>query len=102
VRRVADAHDLHAWTLTSGMHVVSAHVVMRPGADPPRVLDELCGCLAEDFEHSTIQVESLVAGVAFLRHSQTPIACPGKTGMTMSLRLVDARRAGSRRTAEPE
>lgn len=58
---VADAHDLHAWTLTSGMHVVSAHVVVRPGADPASVLDELCTCLADDFDfdHSTIQLETL-------------------------------------------
>ena len=57
---VAEVHDLHAWTLTSGMNVVSAHVVMRSGADPARVLDELCDCLTEDFdmEHSTIQLES--------------------------------------------
>jgi cobalt-zinc-cadmium efflux system protein len=57
---VADAHDLHAWTLTSGMNVVSAHVVMQPGADPASVLDEVCQCLADDFdmEHSTIQLET--------------------------------------------
>lgn len=58
---VADAHDLHAWTLTSGLHVVSAHVVVRPDADAARVLDELCVCLADDFdfEHSTIQLETI-------------------------------------------
>jgi len=57
---VADAHDLHAWTLTSGMNVVSAHVVMEPDADPAAVLDELCACLSDDFdmEHSTIQLET--------------------------------------------
>lgn len=57
---VDDIHDLHAWTLTSGIHVVSAHVVMRPGADPARVLDEVCACLTDDFdmEHSTIQLET--------------------------------------------
>jgi cobalt-zinc-cadmium efflux system protein len=57
---VADVHDLHAWTITSGMNVVSAHVVMRPGADPPAVLDELCRCLSADFdiEHSTFQLET--------------------------------------------
>lgn len=57
---VADVHDLHAWTLTSGMNVVSAHVVMCSGADAARVLNELCDCLTEDFdmEHSTIQLES--------------------------------------------
>jgi cobalt-zinc-cadmium efflux system protein len=57
---VADIHDLHAWTITSGMNVVSAHVVLTPDADPPAVLDELCRCLAGDFdiEHSTFQLET--------------------------------------------
>ncbi len=58
---VVDIHDLHAWTLTSGKHVVSAHVVIEPSAHPPAVLDELCQCLSDDFdfEHSTIQLESV-------------------------------------------
>lgn len=58
---VVDIHDLHAWTLTSGKHVISAHVVLAPTADPPAVLDELCSCLSDDFdfEHSTIQLESV-------------------------------------------
>lgn len=57
---VADVHDLHAWTITSGMNVVSAHVVLDDGADPPAVLDELCRCLSGDFdiEHSTFQLEA--------------------------------------------
>ena len=57
---VADVHDLHAWTITSGMNVVSAHVVIEPGADPPAVLDELCRCLSGDFDidHSTFQLET--------------------------------------------
>ena len=57
---VADVHDLHAWTITSGINVVSAHVVLDEGADPPSVLDELCRCLTGDFdiEHSTFQLES--------------------------------------------
>ena len=57
---VADVHDLHAWTITSGMNVVSAHVVLEPGADAPSVLDELCPCLSGDFdiEHSTFQLET--------------------------------------------
>lgn len=57
---VADVHDLHAWTITSGMNVVSAHVVLTEGADPPSVLDELCRCLSGDFdvEHSTFQLET--------------------------------------------
>jgi cobalt-zinc-cadmium efflux system protein len=58
---VADVHDLHAWTITSGLPVISAHVVLTPEAEPSRVLDELCACLAGDFdvEHSTFQLETV-------------------------------------------
>ena len=57
---IVDAHDLHAWTLTSGMLVVSAHVVIEPTANAAAVLDEVCRCLSDDFdmEHSTIQLET--------------------------------------------
>lgn len=57
---VLDVHDLHAWTITSGMNVVSAHVVVREGASPADVLDRLSGCLSDDFdvEHSTFQLET--------------------------------------------
>ena len=56
---VADAHDLHAWTITSGMNVLSAHIVLADGARADEVLDRLCGCLSDDFdiEHSTFQLE---------------------------------------------
>ena len=58
---VVDCHDLHAWPITSGMNVVSAHVVINEDAVPSRVLDSLCGCLSDDFdiEHSTFQLETV-------------------------------------------
>lgn len=57
---IADVHDLHAWTVTSGLNVLSAHVVLEPGAESSTILDELCRCLSDDFdiEHSTFQLES--------------------------------------------
>ncbi len=57
---VVDCHDLHAWTITSGMNVVSAHVIVADGADPALTLDALCQCLSDDFdiEHSTFQLET--------------------------------------------
>ena len=57
---VVDVHDLHVWTITSGVNVVSAHVVLADGAEAPSVLDELCRCLSGDFdiEHSTFQLEA--------------------------------------------
>jgi cobalt-zinc-cadmium efflux system protein len=60
---VLDAHDLHAWTITSGLPVLSVHVVVSDQAladgGAARVLDALGGCLAEHFdvEHCTFQLE---------------------------------------------
>jgi cobalt-zinc-cadmium efflux system protein len=57
---VSAVHDLHAWAITSGMNVVSAHVVLEPDADPGRLIDHLSDCLAGDFDidHSTFQLET--------------------------------------------
>jgi len=57
---VIDVHDLHAWTITSGMNVVSAHVVLAEDGRPGDVLDHLGQCLSEDFDikHSTFQLET--------------------------------------------
>jgi len=57
---VVDCHDLHAWTITSGMNVVSAHVILAESADAAKALDALCACLSDDFdiEHSTFQLET--------------------------------------------
>ena len=56
---VTDVHDLHAWTITSGLPVLSVHVVLERDADAGKVLDGLGACLARhfDIEHSTIQLE---------------------------------------------
>jgi cobalt-zinc-cadmium efflux system protein len=56
---VVDVHDLHAWTITSGVNVLSAHVVVSSSEEGGRVLDQLGGCLADhfDIEHSTFQIE---------------------------------------------
>jgi cobalt-zinc-cadmium efflux system protein len=60
---VTGAHDLHAWTLTSGLPVLSVHVVVDDDvlADggAARILDDLADCLDEHFdvEHCTFQLE---------------------------------------------
>jgi cobalt-zinc-cadmium efflux system protein len=53
-------HDLHVWTITSGMNVISAHVVVSDEVDNASVLSELSRCLSDDFdiEHSTFQLET--------------------------------------------
>lgn len=57
---VAEVHDLHAWTITSGMNVVSAHVVLEQDAQTGDILDHLGMCLSDDFDvkHSTFQLET--------------------------------------------
>jgi cobalt-zinc-cadmium efflux system protein len=59
VAGVADIHDLHAWTLTSGMNVATAHLVLEPGAASQAVLQESQRLLRQDHgvEHATLQVE---------------------------------------------
>ena len=58
-RGVVEVHDLHAWTITSGMPVLSAHIVVADPSSSGQVLDRLCECLRGhfDIDHSTIQVE---------------------------------------------
>jgi cobalt-zinc-cadmium efflux system protein len=60
---VLSVHDLHAWTVTSSLPILSAHVVIddrciAEGA-AAQVLDHLQECLAGHFdvEHSTLQLE---------------------------------------------
>jgi cobalt-zinc-cadmium efflux system protein len=60
---VVDVHDLHVWTITSGMPVMSAHVVVDDSVSEMEqahaVLDRLDGCLSSHFDvaHSTFQIE---------------------------------------------
>ncbi|MGI8817330.1 MAG: cation diffusion facilitator family transporter [Pseudonocardia sp.] len=61
---VREAHDVHLWTLTSGMEVASAHLTAEPSAEPVAVLAAAQELLAERFglEHATVQVEPADAG----------------------------------------
>jgi cobalt-zinc-cadmium efflux system protein len=60
---VIDVHELHAWTITSGLPVLSAHVVVEPAVFVDgrcfSMLDRLQDCLRGHFdvEHSTFQLE---------------------------------------------
>lgn len=59
VEGVRDVHDLHVWTLTSGMNVATAHLMTVEGADPHAVLDAARVVMRTRFEveHATLQVE---------------------------------------------
>ncbi|MDO8732542.1 MAG: cation diffusion facilitator family transporter [Actinomycetota bacterium] len=59
---VVGVHDMHAWTITSGKEVMSAHVVVRtqqPAFDTSILLNDLQSCLVGHFNiaHSTLQIE---------------------------------------------
>lgn len=63
VREVEEVHDLHVWTITSGMDAMSGHVVVRDrigGRTHTEILAELRTVLHDRFglEHLTIQIES--------------------------------------------
>ncbi|MEU6646031.1 cation diffusion facilitator family transporter [Saccharomonospora sp. NPDC046836] len=56
---VSGVHDLHVWTLTSGMEVASAHLTTAHDADLAEVLGTAQRLFAENYhiEHATLQLE---------------------------------------------
>jgi len=60
VAGVSAVHDLHVWTITSGLVSLSAHVVSDDSRTPQNLLVELHAVLHDRFgiEHSTIQIEN--------------------------------------------
>jgi cobalt-zinc-cadmium efflux system protein len=56
---VVSVHDLHVWSITSGMPALSCHIVLRTGADAPALLASVSAILSEKYhiKHTTIQIE---------------------------------------------
>ncbi|MBX3100735.1 MAG: cation transporter [Salinibacterium sp.] len=59
VEGVEEIHDLHVWTITSGMESASGHIVLKEGAEYGPVLDGVLAVLREKhhIDHATIQCE---------------------------------------------
>lgn len=65
VEHVEEVHDLHAWTVATGLPVLTAHVVVRDqclrDGHAPRILHALQDCVTGHFpvrvEHATFQLE---------------------------------------------
>lgn len=59
IEGVLDVHDLHVWSLTSEMNVLTAHVAVDDPTTGQRVLGEARALLADRFhlDHATLQVE---------------------------------------------
>jgi len=62
VQGVEAVHDLHVWSLTSGVHALSGHLLVATEAlaDADRILEEAGRILGRRFEiqHTTLQLES--------------------------------------------
>jgi cobalt-zinc-cadmium efflux system protein len=57
---VIDVHDLHVWTITSGNHALSCHVVYDDDANSAALLKRIRTKIQEEFKilHLTIQLET--------------------------------------------
>jgi cobalt-zinc-cadmium efflux system protein len=57
---VMEVHDLHVWTITSGLLALSCHITLKENADNERVLEKVNDLIKQDYKisHSTIQIES--------------------------------------------
>jgi cobalt-zinc-cadmium efflux system protein len=57
---VAAVHDLHIWTITSGLYALSAHIVIGAPQQPDEMIRRVNELLRRDFSiaHTTLQLES--------------------------------------------
>ena len=57
---VQDVHDLHVWTITSGLDSLSAHLLVERGLDEQIVLQEAVRLMERKYgiSHCTIQIET--------------------------------------------
>jgi len=56
---VLDVHDLHIWTITSGMDSLSCHMVISENEDEQIILQKAINLIRDKYEivHTTIQIE---------------------------------------------
>jgi cobalt-zinc-cadmium efflux system protein len=61
---VKTVHDLHVWTLTSGVHALSVHAILKDGATHGQVLGDLRTRVTAGFPitHVTVQLEERCCG----------------------------------------
>ncbi|NMD68873.1 cation transporter [Bacillus sp. DNRA2] len=66
IPNVNDVHDLHVWSITSGMPMLTCHISIDEKSSHDSVLAKAQSLLHDEFgiEHSTIQVEQSAQGCA--------------------------------------
>jgi len=58
VEGVQEIHDIHVWTITSGLDSMSGHVLINPDASVAKVLEAVTKvCNEHGLHHTTIQIE---------------------------------------------
>ncbi|MGI8543279.1 MAG: cation diffusion facilitator family transporter [Aridibacter sp.] len=59
MENISDVHDLHVWTITSGMEALSVHIVHQESIPPSNLLQNVRKKLHDEFgiDHLTIQME---------------------------------------------
>ncbi|ULL17039.1 cation transporter [Paenibacillus sp. H1-7] len=59
---VKDVHDLHIWTITSGLDSLSCHLLIEDNQDHQQILQQAIQFIADKFkiQHTTIQIETAV------------------------------------------
>ncbi|OKQ00065.1 cation diffusion facilitator family transporter [Paenibacillus sp. P46E] len=57
---VIGVHDLHVWTITSGLDALSGHLLIRDHADPHSILQQAVYLVEDQFaiQHATLQIEN--------------------------------------------
>src|SRR5262245_15614566 len=73
---VSQVHDLHLWELAPGVPILTAHVLVAPGADCHAIRRELEGMLRQRFgiEHTTLQVDHVPQQLLSITHRHSPTA----------------------------
>ncbi|WP_217362301.1 cation diffusion facilitator family transporter [Cohnella herbarum] len=60
IKGVIDVHDLHIWTITSGLDSLSCHLLVEDDTDNQHILQQAIRLVEERFkiQHTTIQIET--------------------------------------------
>jgi len=69
IEGVINVHDLHVWTITSGLDLLNCHLLIEDNQDEQRILQQAIQQIEQQFKivHTTIQIEK-----SDLQH-ETPI-----------------------------
>lgn len=90
---VVDVHDLHVWTIGSGSHALSAHVVLddRRISEATAILRSIDRAMHDDFDidHVTVQFECercdederIICTQAVRLHPREPLSASGTSGV---------------------